>query len=82
MTFSITKFQTLIMMAEVDIHQATEEYGLDQTERFTAEDGFFVAAALTAYKDPEPVELEEYGELVIEQYGWGNEDLGYAYGSR
>ena len=83
MTFSVTKLQTLILVSDVDIIQASEDYALTQTERFSSKDGFFIAAALTKYdKDPEPIEQEEFGELVIEQYGWGNEDLGYEYGSR
>ena len=43
--------------------------------KFSPEEGFFVAAALTAYdSETEPIEIPElYGELVIEHYGWGNE---------
>ena len=59
------------------------EDAIEDSEQFTAsEDGFFVAAALTDFdSNPEIVELEEYGELLIEQYGWGNSALGYEYGS-
>ena len=40
-----------------------------------------MAAALTEYdSNTEIVELEEYGELVIEHHGWGNSALGYEYG--
>ena len=43
--------------------------------KFTPAEGFFVAAALTAYDSvTESIEVPElYGELVIEHYGWGNE---------
>ena len=43
--------------------------------KFTPEEGFFVAAAITAYdSETESIEVpERYGELVIEHYGWGNE---------
>ena len=43
--------------------------------KFTPAEGFFVAAALTAYdSNTEIIEVpEKYGELVIEHYGWGNE---------
>ena len=43
--------------------------------KFTPAEGFFVAAAFTAYdSNPEIIEVpEKYGELVIEHYGWGNE---------
>ena len=27
------------------------------------------------------LESEEYGELRIEHYGWGNEELGFSYGT-
>ena len=42
--------------------------------KFSPEEGFFVAAALTAYdSETEIIEVPElYGELVIEHYGWGN----------
>ena len=41
-----------------------------------------MAAAITEYNNvTESIEREEYGELEIEQYGWGNEDIGYNYGS-
>ena len=52
-------------------------------ERFnTADDDFFIAAALTHYdSNTEIVESPEYGEILIEHYGWGNEDVGYSYGS-
>ena len=81
--FSVNKLQTLLMWSDVDILQASVEYALSQTDKFSANDGFFIAAAITEYnKDPNPIEREEFGELIIEQYGWGNEDLGYAYGSR
>ena len=63
--------------------QASEDFVLSATDRFRAKDGLFIAAAITEYsKDTTPIEKPEFGELFIEQYGWGNEDLGYSYGSR
>ena len=45
-------------------------------------DDFFVAAAITNYDlDTDITEKEEYGELKIEHYGWGNAELGYEYGT-
>ena len=39
---------------------------------FTADDGLFIAAALTKYdSNTTVVEEKRYGELVIEHYGWG-----------
>ena len=41
-------------------------------DTFTADDGLFLAAALTEYnKETEIIEDRKYGELVIEHYGWG-----------
>ena len=83
LTFSAAKLQTLILVSDVDIFQASKDYALSQRERFSSDDGFFIAAAITEYdKDPDSIEREEFGELVIEQYGWGNENLGYSYGTR
>ena len=80
--FTITKLQTLLLLEEVDIMQASEDYVLAPGERFSYEDGFFIAAAITEYdSNPNPIEKPEYGELYIEHYGWGNEDIGYEYGS-
>ena len=81
-TFSVTKLQTLFLKSDVDILQSKEEFLIEPRDRFTYEDGFFVAAAITEYNNvTESIEREEYGELEIEQYGWGNEDIGYEYGS-
>jgi len=41
-----------------------------------------LAAALTRFDSNTTVtEDKRYGELRIEQYGWGNEELGYGYGT-
>ena len=51
---------------------ALEESAISSDYKFGADDGFFVAAALTAYDlNEEITEEERYGELVIEHYGWG-----------
>ena len=43
-------------------------------DTFTAEEGLFIAAALTEYDDnTEVIEDKQFGELVIEHYGWGYE---------
>ena len=51
------------------------------TDKFTAQEGFFVSAALTNYNsDTDITEDAKYGELVIEHFGWGNvEALGLDY---
>ena len=45
--------------------------------KFSPEEGFFIAAALTAYDlETEFIEVpEKYGELVFEHYGWGNDGV-------
>ena len=69
-----TKVVTLANKQEVDIMSALIEGALDYSEKFTAEDGFFVAVALTEYdSNTEVIEDPRYGELVIEHYGWGYE---------
>ena len=57
----------LINKADVDILQASEDYALNQRDRFGYEDGFYIAAGITKYdNDTNPIEREEYGELYIE----------------
>mmetsp|Transcript_10769 Transcript_10769/g.13475 ORF Transcript_10769/g.13475 Transcript_10769/m.13475 type:complete len:260 (+) Transcript_10769:65-844(+) len=81
--FAYTKMQTLLQRKDTDIIEAFQESHFPDHERFNAEnDGFFVAAALTNYdSNTEIIEKPEYGELLIEHYGWGNADDGYSYGS-
>ena len=70
--FLYTKFMSIYMKNEVDIMSALDENKIDFNFKFTADDGFFMAAALTAYDtETEIIEREEYGELAIELYGWG-----------
>ena len=81
--FAIPKFEVLFRIKDVDILETVRESYFQFDEELTAErDEFFIAAALTNYdSDPEITEKAEYGELKIEHYGWGNEDLGYTYGT-
>ena len=78
-TFMYTKILSLAMKHEVDIMSALEENRLDFDYKFTPQDGFFVAAALTEYDtEKNIIEEERYGELIIELYGWGYENFGEA----
>ena len=73
--FTYTKFKTLHEKNDVDIMSALIEGAIDHTEKFTSENGFFVAAALTEYdSNTEIIEEEKYGELIIEHFGWGYEE--------
>ena len=70
--FTYTKVVTLVEKNDVDIMSALLEDKIDYSTKFTTQDGFFVAAALTMYdSNPEPIEEERFGELIIEHYGWG-----------
>lgn len=80
--FTYTKVITIVEKNDVDIMSALMENAIDHSEKFSYEDGFFVAAALTAYdSNTEVVEEERYGELIIEHYGWGYGD-GISSGSK
>lgn len=75
MLFIYTKFVTIIEKNDVDIFYSLMENALDYNDRFTSEDGFFMAAALTEYdSNTEVIEDSRYGELIIEHYGWGYAD--------
>jgi hypothetical protein len=70
-----TKISTLYNKHDVDIMSALDESVIDFREKFTSEDGFFLAAGLTEYDtNPEIIEEARYGELILEYYGWGYED--------
>mmetsp|Transcript_32021 Transcript_32021/g.42437 ORF Transcript_32021/g.42437 Transcript_32021/m.42437 type:complete len:171 (+) Transcript_32021:114-626(+) len=81
--FVYTKMQTLLKLKDVDIFSATQDFHFPDSEQFSAtNNSFFLAAALTNYDSNRTItESKEYGELLIEHYGWGNEALGYSYGS-
>ena len=56
----------------VDVMSATEVDAIDYWEKFDYSNGFYVAAAITAYDaETEIVEDPTYGELIFEHYGWG-----------
>ena len=49
-----------------------KEFAISQDEKFTAQDGLFLAAALTKFdSETESIEDWRYGELVISKFGWG-----------
>ena len=74
-TFLYTKVVTWRGKKDVDIMSALVENEFDYKKNFDTEQGFFVAAALTEYdSNREIIEKPEYGELIIENYGWGYEE--------
>jgi len=47
----------------------------DYNDRITADNNFFIAAALTAYDgNTEIIEEARYGELTVDHYGWGYDE--------
>ena len=73
--FAWTKVLTLQEKQDVDIMSAMVEGELSFEEKFSEKDGFFIAVALTTYdSDEEITEQKEYGELIVEHYGWGYDE--------
>ena len=48
-SFIITKYNVLVHKQSVQIMSSVEENGIDYDTKFTAENGLFVAAAITEY---------------------------------
>ena len=72
--FAYSKAMVLYKGTDITIMGNEVEGVYTYENTFTADDGLFLAAALTKYdSDPEIIEEKRYGELVISHYGWGNE---------
>ena len=70
--FAYARAMVLIQKSDVTVMGSTSENEFDFNYVITPESGFFVAFALTEYNsDPEIIEKPEYGEMVMEYYGWG-----------
>ena len=76
--FFYSKFMVLKHKTDITILRNVIDSEFTAEDAFTAEDGFFVAAALTAYdSETESIERPEYGELAISSWRWGfKEDIG------
>ena len=73
--FIFSKFQAWKEKQDVDVMGATIEDAFHFTDKFSAEDGLFVAAALTGFNsDTEILEDPKYGKLKVIHFGWGNTD--------
>mmetsp|Transcript_7222 Transcript_7222/g.10094 ORF Transcript_7222/g.10094 Transcript_7222/m.10094 type:complete len:149 (+) Transcript_7222:191-637(+) len=81
--FMYAKLLVLFRVSDIDIIEVKLDYHFTDKDQFTAkQNDFFLAAALTRFDSNTTVtEDKRYGELLIEQYGWGNEELGYSYGT-
>ena len=77
--FFYTKTVTIVEKQDVDIMSALIDNNIDDDFRFTANNGFFISAALTRYNSNTTLTEEpRYGELAIEYFGWGydSEEIG------
>ena len=74
--FFYTKTVTIVEKQDVDIMSALLDNSIDNDFKFTANDGFFISAALTMYNSNTTLtEDPRYGELFFEHFGWGNDEL-------
>ena len=70
--FLYSKAMVLNKGSDITIMRQIQEDAYTYEQTFTAEQGLYIAAALSEYdSETEIIERPEYGELVIEQYGWG-----------
>jgi len=73
--FTYLKTLNIINKKDITILSTEIEGAYDYDYKFTADSGFFVAAALTAFDSgTEILEEPQYGELVIKHYGWSNNE--------
>ena len=56
---------------------------IDPSEKFTYDEGLFLAAGITEYdNNPEMIEDLKYGELVFDIFSWSADSEEIALGSR
>lgn len=71
LSYSFTMFNKLIDKSKADIVSFQIENAVPNDEKFSSDEGFYLAAALTEYnKDPEPTEDRRYGQLTFSHYAW------------
>lgn len=72
--FTYSKILVLQKKSDVTIMSSVQDNAFDDSFKFSADQGMFIAAALTAYDgNTEIIEEAKYGELFFEHYGWGYE---------
>ena len=70
--FLYSKAMVLRKKSDITIMRQIQEDAYTYNDTFTANEGLFIAAALSEYdSSTEFIERPEYGELIIQQYGWG-----------
>ena len=73
--FFYAKTLTIVSKHDVDIMSALIDNAIDIEDKFTAEDGFFISAALTNYNSNSTLtEDHRYGTLIFEKFGWGEQE--------
>ena len=69
------KLETFVDKSDVKITLSTQELHFTDDDKFSYQDGFNIAAALTAYDNNEEWVLDpKYGDLVIKVFTWGEEN--------
>ena len=72
--FLYSKIMVLVNVSRITVISNYQVGALTYDDQYRGEDGFFVAAALTAYdSETEPIDDPRYGDLTMEYYGWGYE---------
>ena len=75
MVFLYSKIMVLVNVSRITVISNYQVGALTYEDKYSGEDGFFIAAALTAYdSETEPMDDPRYGDLTVGYYGWGNED--------
>ena len=71
--YFFVKVKTIVQKHDVDIFGFVTDHQLTYEDKFTADQGFFVAAGITSYDDNKEFEEEpdKYGSLEFTHYGWG-----------
>ena len=74
LAFFYIKCLTLYNSSHIVTTDTLAEKVIGETEKFTSEQDFFVAAALTAYNNEAelPPDLHRYGKFEFYHIGWGN----------
>ena len=79
--FLYSKCATWLADSSIKINMTMIDGMIDQKDVFGNEQGFFVAAAITAYDSETevPKDLHRYGELVFERQSFGIDEQGETY---
>ena len=69
--FALYKFNVLVERTEYDVIVESFEYNFDRDNQFGLDDGFVIAAAITAYDSNEqPIEDERIGTVEFYLKRW------------